>query len=267
MRPKERDSFMLAKIKPEWITAIGTVILIVLTLVLIAQGPSLQWFRWPWFIMPTVIVVGLIVAAILNFKSAKLHQVPRQRQLESPPAHPVPAPIDTAIKEFDPKINVDFADDRDITVGQDNEVAYFVLVNRGRSYAYFVCLHPVRLKEHIITFSTMIPVIPCRESAYIYPIIKTHDGQQSTTQDLFYILWREYDALNNLNIHELSVAVLVTYQDDAKNLYETACELIFHPSEHLKVRERGQSGGSVVVDTRNPQTRKVAIAVSLLRRD
>lgn len=77
---------MLAKIKPEWITAIGTVILIALTIVLILQGPALAWLRWPWFILPVAVVGGMVLAAVLNFKSAKLHTTATAQQVSPPPS-------------------------------------------------------------------------------------------------------------------------------------------------------------------------------------
>jgi hypothetical protein len=57
---------------PAWINAIGTVILIGFTLILILQGPAIGWLHGPWFVLPLTIVGGLIVVAILNFRTAKL---------------------------------------------------------------------------------------------------------------------------------------------------------------------------------------------------
>jgi hypothetical protein len=57
----------------ERITAIGTVILIILAIVSISQGSTITWLHWPGFMLPLIIVCGLVIAAILNFRTAKLH--------------------------------------------------------------------------------------------------------------------------------------------------------------------------------------------------
>ena len=57
----------------ERITAFGTVILIILTLILISQGPALTWLHWPGFMLPLAVILGLVVAAVLNFRTARLN--------------------------------------------------------------------------------------------------------------------------------------------------------------------------------------------------
>jgi len=69
----------------ERITAIGTVILIILTLVLISQGPAITHLNWPWFLLPLGIVAGLVVSAIFNFRTARLHN-PKPETRKSEPS-------------------------------------------------------------------------------------------------------------------------------------------------------------------------------------
>jgi len=57
---------------PAWINVGGTVILIGLTLTLVLQGTTVNWRQWPWFLLPLIVVGGLIAVAILNFRTAKL---------------------------------------------------------------------------------------------------------------------------------------------------------------------------------------------------
>lgn len=67
--------------KPEWIIAIGTIILVVLTLAILlltvlsvpdGKWPILNFYRWPFSLVPIVVVAGIVLAAILNFTAAKL---------------------------------------------------------------------------------------------------------------------------------------------------------------------------------------------------
>jgi hypothetical protein len=68
-------------------TAIGTVILIVLTIVAISQGPPITWLHWPGFILPPAVVAGLIVAAALNFRTARLRRaIPEPSAASYPPS-------------------------------------------------------------------------------------------------------------------------------------------------------------------------------------
>ncbi|SRR5437899_3787443 len=66
----------------ERITAIGTAILVILTIVLISQGPSIPWLHWPGFILPLVIVSSLVIAAILNFRTAQLHAKTANKEIQ-----------------------------------------------------------------------------------------------------------------------------------------------------------------------------------------
>ena len=61
---------------PEWITAIGTAILIGLTCVLIWQGFNRPTISWLIVGVAIFIVCSLIVTAILNFKTSKQHPPP-----------------------------------------------------------------------------------------------------------------------------------------------------------------------------------------------
>jgi hypothetical protein len=71
----------------ERITAIGTVILIILALVSISQGPAIAWLHWPGFMLPLIVVCGLVVAAVLNFRTATLHtKLPLAANAENGPS-------------------------------------------------------------------------------------------------------------------------------------------------------------------------------------
>jgi len=69
----------------ERITAIGTVVLIILTVVLISQGPPITWLHWPGFILPLIVVLGLVVAAIFNFRTARIHARTANKDILDPP--------------------------------------------------------------------------------------------------------------------------------------------------------------------------------------
>ncbi len=84
--------------KPEWIIAIGTVILVVLTLgvfgLTILLVPDDKWsvlrfFHWPLVAIPLIAVGGMVIAAVLNLKTARLRahgilEPPKKNQNASP---------------------------------------------------------------------------------------------------------------------------------------------------------------------------------------
>ncbi len=100
--------------KPEWIIAIGTVILVVLTLALLGVTILLlpddkltlvRLYHWPLVAVPVIVVAGMVIAAILNFKAAKAKTF-----TTSEPTKNVPLPPpDTSVRDPDPKIEVEFA--------------------------------------------------------------------------------------------------------------------------------------------------------------
>jgi len=70
---------------PAWINAIGTIILVALALVSISQGPAIGWLHWPGFVLPLIVVCVLLAAAILNFRTAKLHTTTTAKDVSLPP--------------------------------------------------------------------------------------------------------------------------------------------------------------------------------------
>jgi len=174
---------------------------------------------------------------------------------------------DATVKDSDPKIYIEFKDDRWLptdTFTRKEDTVRFVLTNRGLAYGKFVCLHHIQLREQIIEFSELAQSLPPRESIAFNPVIKHRDARKTYDHDIFLALFEEWDALNNQNISELIVPISTTYQDDAWNLYESTCDLVFDVFEHRKVRMKGQQGNTKVVDTRNHRFRKVAIATTAL---
>src|ERR1700732_604986 len=69
--------------KPEWIVAIGTVILVVLTLSILGltillvpddKWAVLRFYHWPLVAIPLIVVGGMVIAAVLNLKTARLRE-------------------------------------------------------------------------------------------------------------------------------------------------------------------------------------------------
>jgi len=251
--------------KPEWIIAIGTVILVVLTVALLGvtilllpddKLAVLRLYHWPLVALPVIVVAGMVIASVLNFKAAKTKNL-----LAGEPAKSAPlTPPDTSVKNSDPKIEVQFADDRGATPSKD--YAYFELINRGeQSEARLACIEDFHIGGHLVRFRKFAPPIPpFGHCANVYPFdINRPDGHLSD-MDIFQVFYQEWDALHRMQLREFTVPIKVTYQDAARNLFEVRCELVFYPSEHLKHPER--PNGVKVIEIKNQKIRKVAAALS-----
>ena len=208
------------------------------------------------FILTASVIIAIVLYCIIFYRlveRANVAEAPSrvdalnlkstQRQESEP--KPAPSAPDVSVKDSDPKLYIEFQDDRGFTGGESND-AYFMLVNRGGADAQIACLDYIRLKDNLITFSDIGYAIAPGSSVSIYPRIDSH-GMHPSSADIFHVLWQEYEY--DLTMHELVIPIVASYRDDTKNLFESGCELVFNPSEHLKVRKKGQTGAFKVVDT------------------
>ena len=250
--------------KPEWIIAIGTVILVVLTLALLGVTILLlpddkltlvRLYHWPLVAVPVIVVAGMVIAAILNFKAAKAKTF-----TTSEPTKNVPLPPpDTSLRDWDPKIHLELIDERAHYPGDHpNEMIWFTPVNRGGGDAKIVRLDDFRLPSgHTITCArSNYRIAPSRHGEIHFKIRKPNDDLEATL-NLFDVLWREYEALHDPNLHDFRVPLKVSYQDDIRNLFLTSCDLVFDPRAFLNKT-------SPIVRVENQSFRKVALAAALL---
>lgn len=215
---------------------------------------GLAW--WQQLVLATLCVILVAWAIVQTIKADNL-----SRQREQTKDQPRDEPPDTTLKDSDPKLYIEFQDDRGVTIsGKHEDEAYFVLINRSKQIARIACIETIRLKEHLISFPRFGYSLAPTDGANIYPRITTLDNRTPRSLDFFYVLFLEWDSFHNANLHELVIPVSVTYQDGSHNLFESSCELVFSISQHLRVRTGGQHGSLRVVETRNHQFKKLAIA-------
>jgi hypothetical protein len=135
---------------------------------------------------------------------------------------------DTTLKDSDPKIEIEFRDERH----RQGEDVYLTPVNRGQNWAKFVCLEPIPLREHTISFPTFSYYLAPVQGENMRPAVTRNDGIIDKT-DFLAALYSEYDHIGNPKPYELIEPVIATYQDRVGNLFQTRCELVFNPSNHV----------------------------------
>jgi hypothetical protein len=166
------------------------------------------------------------------------------------------------LTESDPNIYIEFQDNRGPNVSPETQPR-FMLVNRGTyRNAKTVCLERIRLKQHWIAFPHVASSVAPYTSADTYPRIEALDHKPADPEDFFDLLWKEYTSRHIPNLHELTLDLVATYQDDQRNLFETKCQLVFDPSAHEKtMHHSGQTGAIQVITLRNQKLRKIAVAI------
>lgn len=229
--------------------------------------------RWSWFATDSgrlfVLAFALVWLFIVTLwpenwwpaHGREMHApTPAISVSESQPSKLIALPPDTSVRDSDPKIEVEFADDRGATPSKD--YVYFELINRGQqSEARFACIEDFHIGGHLVRFRKFPPPIaPFGSCANICPFdINRPDGRLSD-MDIFQIFYQEWESLHRPQLREFTVPIKLTYQDGARNLFEVRCDLVFFPTEHLKHPE--QPNGVRVIVTRNQKLRKVATALN-----
>jgi hypothetical protein len=168
---------------------------------------------------------------------------------------------DLSVKDEDPKLEIKIADLRGITMSdKPSEQACFDLINRGkRSEAKFVCIEDFYIGSYFVAFRDFPrPIKPFGEHQSISPFyINKPDGKLSN-DTIFSVFLYAWSDLHNPQLYEFSVPIKVTYQDDARNLFEVRCDLVWYPSEHANVSLGKRTGA--VIEIKNHKVRKVAAA-------
>ncbi len=166
---------------------------------------------------------------------------------------------DTSVKDADPQIEIRFTDLRGKTgSSKPEEQACFDLINRGKqSSARFVCIEDFNIGSYRVVFRNFPPPIPpFANHESICPLyINRPDGKLCIT-DIFAVFAAAFVELKNHKLYEYSVPIKATYQDDAGNLFEVRCDLVFYPSEAGE-RAFGKAGNTVI-ETKNQKIRKIA---------
>jgi len=196
-----------------------------------------------------LIVFGFIWLALILFW-------PSHKEPTHPAEAPKLSPLDATVKDYDPKLEVRFVDDRYVTMLKD-DYAYFEFINRGRSEAKFACMEHFQiggLGYRVKFLKTDYEIPPDHSSKSIYLEIERAENQPKL--DIFDAFYREWEALNRPQLDELKIHIKVTYQDAVRNLFETRCELVFYPGAYVR-----KTVGAKVIETRNHKFRKVAEAI------
>jgi hypothetical protein len=179
---------------------------------------------------------------------------------------------DTSVKDSDPQIEIKVADLRGRTMSQEaKQQACFDLINRGKQApATLACIEDFKVGNFQVAFRDFPPPIRAfGNHDSIYPAyINNADGTECKWHlfSIFYTAWQE---LNNPKLYEYAVSIKATYQDDARNLFEVRCDLVFYPHEFLShMGQRTTAIGpitsgttGVIFETRNHKYRRVAPAV------
>lgn len=173
---------------------------------------------------------------------------------------------DTTVKDSDPQIEIKVADLRGVTGSTDPiRQACLDLINRGKqSPAMFVCIEDFKIGNYQVAFRGFPPPIPPYDNHdSAYPLyINNPDGTQCKLHifTVFYTAWEE---LKNVKLYEYKVPIRATYQDDANNLFEVRCDLVFYPHEFMsRMRDYvyDHDGGGTVLEVKNRKIRKIASA-------
>jgi hypothetical protein len=213
--------------------------------------------RWSWFATDggRLLILGFALVWLFAVALWPPSWWPiRHNQVEVPMAPPKPS---TTLKDSDPRIEIEFHDDihKVPRIGFIEGSIYFTFVNRGMNSANLVCLSPIRLRQHWVRFPQHSDSLNTSRSERSYAKIALADGA-TTRDDLFDALNIEYKSFNDAKLHDLAVELIATYQDDAKNLFETRCKLVFNPSGYADRTELAKAG--TVVYIRDQAHKKIA---------
>jgi hypothetical protein len=217
---------------------------------------GLAW--WQQTILAALCVLVVAWAVVQTLKADKLLQS-KELEKQSTDTPTIEQP-DISVKDSDPKVYIEFHDDRG-SVSSGMAETSLDLVNRGGRNAKWPCVEDIYLKEYVIYFSTTTGnlIVP-GNGVVVEPGIHDNSKQPGYVQNMIQAFMREWFTYDDPNKYELSIPLSLTYQDDDKNLFETRCELVLYPGQEAKVKTHGVLPGIKVVDTRNHQFRKVAIA-------
>jgi hypothetical protein len=218
---------------------------------------KIRHVSFDWFLFGGMFSLSFLIFVGFLYIARRLGAVSKQEpeHKSTPPALP-----DTSVKDADPKVYVEFHDDRG-SVSAGMAETSLDLVNRGGRNARWPCVEDIYLKEYVIRFSTTTGnVIVPGNGVVVEPGIQDNSKQPGYVQNMIQAFMREWFTYDDPNKYELSIPLSLTYQDADKNLFETRCELVLYPGQEAKVKTHGVLPGIKVVDTRNHQFRKVAIA-------
>jgi hypothetical protein len=170
----------------------------------------------------------------------------------------------TDVTDSDPQLEIKFVDLRGQTISEE---WCFDLINRGKhSAAHFACIHDFYIGEHLVAFRNYPRAIrPFGNHDSIAPLYINDPNRKLSERDIFSVFWGAFEALKNPMLYELSVPIRATYQDDAQNLFETRCDLVFYPGEYLKAPHGMHS--DKVIEIKNTKLRKVASALTPINWD
>jgi hypothetical protein len=174
---------------------------------------------------------------------------------------------DTSLKESDPKIEIKIADLRGKTILKEpHEQACFDLINRGKqSPAMFFCIEDFQIGGYRVAFRNFpTPIAPFGNHDSVYPLYINNPDGSLCDQDMFTVFFYAWDDLHNRKKYEHTVPIRATYQDEARNLFEIRCDLVFYPQEHVNHQNPQLTGGtsSVILEAKNQKIRKVSAATT-----
>jgi len=163
--------------------------------------------------------------------------------------------IEPTLKDSDPRIEIEFRDERH----RQGEDAYLTPVNRGQTPAKFVCLEPIPLREHTVSFPTFGYYLAPVRHENMRPVVSRNDGGIDKNADFLAALYSEYEHLKDPPF-ELIEPVIATYQDQVGNLFQTRCELVFNPSDYVDFTNFGKRHLKVI-EIRNHTFKRKAAAI------
>ncbi|MGO9084171.1 MAG: hypothetical protein ACLQBK_03015 [Candidatus Sulfotelmatobacter sp.] len=232
---------------------------------IVAVATAIIWFaeKMPgglW--VPVLLILAACACAFLFYLGKRLDKqkatLPAVVQSRSVPAVSGPCLTDnTLVKESDPQLEIKFADLRGKTMSKDQ--VCFDLINRGkRSSANFACIEDFYIGGYRVAFRNFPPPIrPFGNHDSITPVyINNPDGTLSE-KDIFGVFYDAWGALKNPKLYDLPIPIKATYQDDARNLFEARCDLVYYPGEHIN-SAHGKS--AKIIEVKNIKLRKVAAA-------
>jgi hypothetical protein len=167
------------------------------------------------------------------------------------------APVDTVLKDSDPQLELKFVDLRTQT-GSNDQVCFHLINHGKRSPAKFACIEDFKIGGYCVAFRSFPPPIaPFGNYDSIDNLYISNPDGKPCGKNIFSVFHDAWDALKNPNLYALPVPLTFTYQDDARNLFEARCDLVYYPVEHGN-RVLGKDAKAIEVT--NIKLRKVAAA-------
>jgi hypothetical protein len=163
----------------------------------------------------------------------------------------------TALREDDPRLEVEFRDDRQY----QPRTASLVLTNRGSREALRIQIRPIQLRERVIEFPSFQDRLAASASARFVPEVGDQWGFDSH-HDFIRALSEQWakttDDKDKGHLRECVIPVSALYEDAEGVLFEVAFEIVYHAGHANFNPDR-----RLIAECRNAQYRRIPKGITL----